>query len=130
MIPIDPQQELFIKLKLDFEAQGFAVYDGVLPPENTPYPFVYLADFQQTNNMLKNAITGIVYPVIHVWHNTPKQRGTVSQMLQTLFSVCYRIERTTNYSWSLRNCNSRIITDTTTKTPLLHGILEPEFIFS
>lgn len=38
---IDPQQELFSKLKIELEALGYAVYDGFLPPEGTAYPFVY-----------------------------------------------------------------------------------------
>ena len=117
-------------MKLDIEALGYAVYDGVLPPEDTKYPFVYLADFQQTNTTLKNAITGTVFPTIHVWHNTPKQRGTVSQMIAGIYGVCLKIEETANYNWLLPNFNSRIITDTTTKTPLLHGVIEPEFKFS
>lgn len=109
---------------------GFDVYDGELPPEGTKYPFVYLADFQQTNTTLKNAITGSVFPTIHVWHNKPKQRGTVSRMISQIYGVCLKIEKTNNYSWILPNFNSRILTDTTTKAPLLHGVIEPEFKFS
>lgn len=41
---MDPQQELFTTLKLELEKLGYGVYDGFLPPEDTPYPFIYLAD--------------------------------------------------------------------------------------
>lgn len=43
---MDPQQELFTKLLTEIKALGYDVYDGFLPPDGTPYPFVYLADSQ------------------------------------------------------------------------------------
>ena len=127
---IDPQQELFSRLKVDLEAKGFAVYDGALPPDGTPYPFVYLGDMQQNDSALKNATTGIVYPMIHVWHNNPRQRGTVSAMLLDIKAVCWSIKHTPHFAWNIRTANQRILTDNTTKAPLLHGVLEPEFLFS
>lgn len=127
---MEAEQELFIALKLGIEALGYAVYDGDLPPDDTPYPFVYLGEFRQIDTELKYARTGTVYPMIHVWHNNIKQRGTVSQMLFDIKSVCRRIEHTSNYAWMLHNFNSRILSDKTTKTPLLHGVLEADGLFS
>lgn len=127
---MDAQQELFTALKLGIEAKGYAVYDGVLPPEDTPYPFVYMGDFRQTDKEHKNAVTGIVYPTIHIWHNNTKQRGTVSRMLLDVKTVCRSISRTSNFAWVIRNVNSQIIPDNTTKTPLLHGVVELEGLFS
>lgn len=130
MVKIDPQQELFTEIKLSLESLGYDVYDGFLPPENTPYPFVYLGDFQQTDSTNKSKVNGFVYPTIHVWSNTPKNRGTVSKMLLNIKMVCRKIEHTTNFSWYLREVNQRILSDNTTKTPLLHGVIEAEFYFS
>lgn len=127
---MDAEQELFIALKLGIEAKGYAVYDGALPPEDTPYPFVYLGDFTQTDREHKNAVTGTVYPTIHVWHNNTRQRGTVSRMLAEIKAVCRQIRRTNNYAWMFRNVNGRILADNTTKTPLLHGVVEAEGLFS
>lgn len=127
---MDPQQELFTRLKLDIEALGYAVYDGFLPPDDTPYPFVYLGDFQQIDDANKSAVFGNVFSTIHVWSNEPRNRGTVSQMLLKIKTVCRKIEHTANFAWSVRNVTQRIIPDTTTKTPLLHGVLEVEFQFS
>ena len=45
---MDPQQELFTELLLKLKELGYDVYDTFLPPEDTPYPFIYLADSQQT----------------------------------------------------------------------------------
>lgn len=130
MITIDPQQELFTKIKLEIEALGYDVYDGVLPPEDTPYPFVYLGDCRQDDDTNKSAVFGNVYQTIHIWSNTPKNRGTVSSMMLAIKTVCRQIEHTDNFAWLLRNASQRLITDTTTKTPLLHGVLEVEYKFS
>lgn len=106
------------------------MYDGFLPPEDTPYPFVYLGDMRQIDSANKSAVFGIVYQTIHVWSNTPKNRGTVSQMLLDIKTVCRSIEHTANFAWMLRNVNQTIFPDNTTRTPLLHGVLEVEYKFS
>lgn len=127
---MDPQQELFTELLLRLKDLEYDVYDTLLPPEGTPYPFIYLADNQQTDTQTKSAVMGKVYQTIHVWHNNPKQRGTVSEMLLDIKKVCYKLEHTENFAWMIRNVNQRILPDNTTKTPLLHGRLEVEFKFS
>lgn len=121
---MDAQQELFTHLKLNIEAIGYAVYDGALPPEDTPYPFVYLGDFRQTDRDTKSHPYGNVYPTIHVWHNNPEQRGTVSEMLLNIKHICRRLRHTPSYAWTVQKIQSRIITDTTTKKPLLHGVID------
>lgn len=127
---MDPQQELFTELLLKIKALGYDVYDGFLPPEGTPYPFVYLGNSQQTDDANKNAVFGNVYQTIHVWSNTPKKRGTVSSMLLEIKQTCRRLNHTAKFAWTVRNIEQRILPDNTTKTPLLHGILEVEFKFS
>lgn len=130
MITIDPQQELFARLLGDIGEIGYDVYDGFLPPDNTPYPFVYLADSLQIDDANKTAVLGNVYQTIHVWHNNPKQRGTVSKILSNLKILCRDLEHTKSFAWDLRNVDQRLLADTTTKQPLLHGVLEVEFKFS
>ena len=127
---MDPQQELFTELLTEIKKSGYDVYDGFLPPDGTPYPFIYLADSQQSDDANKTAVFGNVYQTIHVWHNNPRQRGTVSKMLLAIKSACRRLDHTENFAWNVRNVNQRILPDTTTKHPLLHGLLEIEFSFS
>ena len=127
---MDPQQELFTELLLQLKELGYDVYDTFLPPEGTPYPFIYLADSQQTDELNKTAVFGTVYQTIHVWHNNPKQRGTVSQMLLAVKKVCYRLDHTENFAWMIQDISQQVLPDNTTKTPLLHGLLEVEFKFS
>lgn len=126
----DPQQELFSRLKINLEALGYAVYDGELPPEDTPYPFIYLGDNSQSDSETKSAIIGRVHQVIHVWHNNTRQRGTVSKMILDIKKVLRGIKRTINHSWDARGISSRIFSDNTTKTPLLHGVVEGDLYFT
>ncbi len=127
---MDAQQELFTALKLALEAKGYAVYDGFLPPEGTEYPFVYLGDIRQDDTFAKREAYGTANLVVHVFHNDPKKRGTVSRMIQDIKRACVEIRSTANFGWMMRNANSRIFADNTTKTPLVHGVVEPEFLFS
>lgn len=127
---IDPQQEIFSALLAGIKELGFDVYDGILPPDGTPYPFVYLGDCLQDEDELKNAVIGNVSIKIHVWHNSTRQRGTVSGMLASIKRLCRTIERTQNFGWMVTNVSQRIIPDNTTKTPLLHGVLDVDFKFS
>lgn len=127
---MDPQQELFTRLKLDLEALGYDVYDGILPPEDTPYPFIYLGEFQQSDITNKSAVFGTVYATIHVWSNTPKNRGTVSKMLLDIKTVCRKATRTQNFTWLVGKITQRIRPDTTVKPPLLQGTISAEFKFS
>lgn len=127
---MDPQQELFTKLLTEIKALGYDVYDGFLPPDGAPYPFIYLADSQQTDDANKTAVFGNVHQTIHVWHNNPRQRGTVSKILLAIKNTCRKLDHTDNFAWDVRNVNQRILPDKTTKQPLLHGLLEIEFSFS
>lgn len=127
---MDPQQELFARLKLDIEALGYTVYDGFLPPDGTPYPFVYLGEVQQVDNANKSGVFGTVFPTLHVWSDTPRNRGTVSQMLLEIKTVCRKITHTAHFAWAFRNVTQRILPDQTTKTPLLHGVIEAEYKFT
>ena len=127
---MDPQQELFSALLTELRKMGYDVYDGFLPPQNTPYPFIYLADSTQIDEENKTAVFGRVSQTIHVWHNSPKQRGTVSKMLLDAKTMCRKLEKTENFSWFVRDVNQRILSDNTTKQPLLHGILSVEFYFN
>ena len=82
---MDPQQELFtmllLKLKEKYQDTGIGVYDTLLPPDGTPYPFIYLADSTQDDQANKTTVFGAVSQVIHVWHNNQRQRGTLSKIL-------------------------------------------------
>lgn len=128
---MDPQQELFTAVLVELRKRyPDQVYDTFLPPEGTPYPFIYLADSNLTDRANKTAVFGTVSQTIHVWHDNLQRRGTVSQMLLQIKQICRHLEHTGNFSWSVQDLNQRIFPDTTTNQPLLHGIVEVTFLFS
>lgn len=130
MIIIDPQQELFSAIKLSLEAKGYDVYDGFLPGKDASYPFIYLGDSQQIDEANKSAVFGTVYQTIHIYSNTPKNRGTVSDMLLKVKQTLREIRKTANFSWWVIDLNQQIIPDNTTATPLLHGVISATIKFS
>lgn len=131
---MDPQQELFTELRKRLVTQfgENKVFDGFMPPDGTPYPFIYLAENYSTDVRTKSKLNGRVVQTIHVWHNSPMKRGTASLMMLGIKDIIRTIEHdgTTNYGWIIQDVTQRILNDNTTKTPLLHGILEVELYFS
>lgn len=124
---MDVQQALFTQLKVDIEALGYDVYDGHLPPKDTPYPFVYLGNSTQNDNSTKAGYIGSVSQMIHVWHNDVRKRGTVSGMLLNIKNICTILE--TKYPVILSGMTQNILPDDTTDQPLLHGVLTVNFKF-
>lgn len=128
---MDAQQELFSIIRESIEKTGYDVYDCGLPPEETPYPFVYLGDVQSSDNEFKGSeITGTVNMTIHIWSNNPKKRGDLSEMIANIKKICRSVEKTNNYSWFVSELVNRILPDNTTKEPLLHGVIEGSFRYS
>lgn len=126
---MDPQQELFIMLKLAFERLGFAVYDGALPAAGTPYPFVYLGECQLSDQFTKGTVMGEVTQTVHVWHDRPGQRGTVSGMMLKLKAAARLLEQGRVFDWMLTGVQQQILQDTSTRVPLLHGVLDLNYRF-
>ena len=121
------QQELFTYFKTALNA-----YDGHLPPKGTPYPFYYLADTRQQYGASKSQEYGYVTLIVHIWHNNEKERGTVSEMMNTVLNTAGNLTETSNYKWSLiRNeTEQQILADNTTTPPLMHGWNSLRFSYS
>ena len=128
---IDPQQSMLTALLLRLReeyARKMKVYDTFLPPKGTPYPFIYLADNNMTDdNGNKTQLLGTVTQSFDVWHDDPLKRGTVSAILATIKSICYDLQRTNGYAWMVDYVDQSILPDNTTGTPLLHGRLTVTF---
>ena len=135
----DPQQELFTEIRqqlvLRYGEGSYAdpvssgkVYDGPLPPAETPYPFIYLAESRQNDDMRnKSVILSQNYQDIHVWHEAPGKRGTLSQMMMTVKEICSNISHTRSYRFAYRGAQQTILEDTTTGRTLLHGVITAEY---
>jgi len=125
---MDAQQRLFTALLVRLRAAGLDVYDGALPPEGTPYPFVYLADTASDARIYKSGVSESVSLSVHVWHNDTLTRGLFSQILLTVKQNLYGLQ--TDVNASLISLSQQTLADDTTDTPLLHGIIAAVFIIS
>ena len=78
---MDPQQELFsavlMALKEKYKDTGVGVYDTILPPKDTPYPFIYLADCSESDQATKNELIGETNLTLKVWHDNIRQRNGI-----------------------------------------------------
>ena len=111
---MDAQQELYsallMALKTKFKDTGIGVYDTFLPPDGTPYPFVYLGDSQTVDDYgNKSFIGGHVYQTVHVWHDDPKKRGTQSRIMAEIKDIARAIHDTKSYHWTIRNIWKRSV---------------------
>lgn len=127
---MDAQQSLFTGLKLKIEALGLRVEDGGMPPDDTPYPFVYLADNTMRDTMVKGYGIGTVSQNIHIWQNDSKKRGTLSRIAAEVMDVCRDFEAYGDMGYTLRSLSQKIIADNSTAEPLMHAIIEAEYYYS
>lgn len=133
---MDAQQELYTEILTGLMAEFGKdnVYDGRLPPEGTPYPFVYMGDVTDSDDTsVKDRLWGTTETWgttairVHVWHNRPTERGTVSDIMTRIKYMLRRICSTQGYTWDLRSLTSNVLPDNTTKTPLLHGVVDATY---
>lgn len=129
---MDSQQELFsallVKLKKELESKGVGVYDTFLPGEETSYPYVYVGNSQLVDDYgNKTMILGSITQVVDVWHNNPRKRGELSEIMMIVKNVARQINRTNNFAFQIKDINQRILPDTSTSEPLMHGVLELDF---
>lgn len=128
---MDPQQELFTELRTRLlRLYPGHVYDGALPDASTPYPFLYLGESTADDDANKSAVFGEVTQSVHVWMADVKKRGTLSSMMLDVKKAARAISRTKNFQWQVSGIHQAILPDKTTKTPLLHGVVEMTFSFS
>lgn len=122
---MDPQQELFTLLRVALvkEFGEGKVYDGKLPPGDTPYPFIYLGELSENDVMYKASIGGIVRITVHVWHDRPEMRGTLSQMMKQIKAAGISLQGKTR-CFDYRGASETVLPDSTTGQPLLHGVIE------
>ena len=127
---MDPQQEIFTELLIKLREKGYRVFDGSIAPEDAKYPFICMGESQQADDQNKTSVFGTVYQTLHVWHNDMRKRGELSGILLAIKQICRRLEQTKNFDWIVKDVDQRILIDTTTNTPLLHGVLNITYKFS
>lgn len=115
---MNAQQEFFMAVKAKLESLGYDVYDNMLPPEGTPYPFIYLAETTEMQFNAKMQHAGYIRLVVQVWGRAT-QRGTISDIGDKVREAVRSLTETDNYGYNLQEYEQRILNDNTTKTPLM-----------
>ena len=111
---------MYSKLRRICDELGYLVYEHV--PGDTDYPYVLLGEqFSQNVRTNKDRRNKDVQTTVHVWHNNPKQRGTVSAMLREIELAIIR-----EYGVDGEDISTQILPDNSTGSDLLHGILETD----
>lgn len=129
---MDPQQELFTALRQKIVGVygEDSVYDSFLPPEGTPYPFIYIEDSILADDYgNKSVVGGTVTQTVSVWHDNSRKRGTLSAMLAAVKDLCRKLEETEHFHWYIQGIDQRILPDNTTTQPLMHGVLDVTYRF-
>lgn len=106
------------------------VFDEGLPPEGTPYPFVYIANQDTNRYPTKDNSIENVNQMVRIYHNDTENRGTLDSMLYAL-----RIEAGMQ-RFLINNSSIRLNDYSTVINPeegegngkLLHGVLTLSFI--
>lgn len=122
------QQEIFTLCRqaaISVLGEGH-VYDD-LPDARAQYPFFYIGENFDSSASIKSVRAGRCVQRIHIFHNDMRKRGTTSGLMQNLLVKLYNARNTRNFQVSLFRHNAQMVTDKTTATVLLHGVLELEW---
>lgn len=126
---MSPQQEIFVAIKGICVSLGYTVYD-YLPPDGVAYPFVFVGEQYSNDRANKSAVFGTVNQTVHVYHNDYKKRGTTTNMMDAIKAEVRKLKSTPHFYVRVRNISDQVLTDNTTATPLLHGVIEIELQFN
>ena len=69
-------------------------------------------------------ILGTITQVVDVWHNNPRKRGELSEIMQTIKKVVRQINHTNNFAFMIQN-----ITEVDTSLRSQHGPLASVFVY-
>lgn len=117
-----PQQEIFTLCLLKSKELFKNVYDYI-PGPKTEYPFVFVGAQHSRDKPNKSSIFCDVDQEIHFYQNNMKKRGDMTGMMTKLIYELRKIKYTKNYNIRIKDSTQRVIFDTSTDTPLLHGVL-------
>lgn len=102
---------------------GIDTYDYL--PGEVAYPFIHVGEqFEQMTVTNKTRLFGSTQITIHVWHNDWRQRGVLTKAMSDIEGELWSLKSVTGLSLFVRSVNKQVITDNSTNTALMHGIIE------
>lgn len=119
-----PSQELYDKIFEVSQSFKYDTYD-VLPTKEVAYPFVQIANTQQTTLNYKTVKGGLISQTIHVW-GSRWQHYDVAKIMERLNQLTDGVILTDHFRFIGRSNQSdfQIMNDTSVPdTVLVHGVL-------
>lgn len=116
---MSPDQQIFNRVYALIMGLGYDVY-SYIPADGTTYPFVHIGEqFKQQEQTNKDTLDKQTQITVHVWGNDWRRRGDITQMM-------YAIEQAVIREFGVRGevISTQMLTDNTTNTPLMHGIID------
>lgn len=124
-----PDQELYDEVFKICQGLGYNVFT-YLPPDKTPYPFVYIGESQELPTATKSILFGTIQLSIHIYglHTKRKQ---VSDMKGAIMHELRTFRQSENFNWKILNNSTQpqMLQDTTTNTALWHCVIPLEMRF-
>lgn len=122
--------EIAEKLCSILEEKGYIVYWDDIPEEDAECPHIQIQTIDSSDTIYKGGLTGNVSLMVHVWHNRIDKKKEVFQIMENIKAIAHSIKFTESYSFLMRSPDERLLYDTTTSTPYLHGVVTLNFLFS
>lgn len=124
-----PQEELFILCrKIAAGIVGEKNTFDYLPPASTRYPFFFIGEQSSRDLINKSTVFAEVTQTVHLYTNDWKKRGTTSELALKFIEKMREQEKTEHFYINIKNLRLRNIVDNSTKTQLLHSVIEIEII--
>lgn len=123
-----PQLQIYNTVYKLCEDLGYDTYD-YLPPSEVSYPFIFIGEQFSQDEANKTAIHGSVQQTIHIYH-THENRKEVSEMIFNVQEDIRKLKNTDNYYVAIKGITNQMITDVSTDSVLIHGIVEIDFSFN
>lgn len=124
-----PDQELYDEVYKICQTLEYNVFN-YLPPDKTPYPFVYIGESQELPQATKSVLVGTVQLNIHIY-GLHTERKQVSDMKGAILWELRKLRQSKNFNWKISNNQTQpqMLQDTTTNTALWHCVIPLEMRF-
>ena len=124
-----PQEELFILCrKIAADIVGEKNTFDYLPPTAANYPFFFIGEQSSRDLINKSVVFVEVSQTVHLYTNDWKKRGTTSKLALQFIEKIREQLKTEHFYINIKNLRLRNIVDNSTKTQLLHSVIEVDFL--
>ncbi len=126
---ISSQQAVFMLCRnLAMEIMGTDnVYD-YLPGTSASYPFIFIGETFSSDAPTKSTIFSNITQSIHIYTDDHRKRRDVNEIALQFMKKVRDEYKYKGFNINIKGMNFRLIADNSTKVPLLHGIIDIDFL--